>query len=358
MSAIIQRTCLRSTAALAVLGLLSACGASVPPTPFPSPVVYTTPAVSTATAPPAPPQPTATASRTQPAGTPDPYAGLTIADLVAREYGGGQIDFEFDRPANSFDRYIFHYPSDGLTVYGFMNLPHGDAPHPVVLVLHGYLDPAEYQMYPYTTRYADSLAAAGYIVLHPNFRNYPPSDPGPSLFRVGYAIDVMNLIALIQQQAGTPGPLANADGQAIGLFGHSMGGGIALRALTVGAPVQAAVVYGSMSADERRNFEGILEWSGGQRGLEELQVPEEDLLRISPVYYLQRIQAPLSVHHGEEDELVPPEWSESLCQQLLALGKTVECYTYPNELHTFIGFGGVELMERSVAFFERYLGAP
>lgn len=330
--------------------LLAACGGAAPPTPFPSPVVYTTRL--------APETPTAAQGAGAPtaSSTPDPYAELTIEALTARSYGGGEIEFEPDpTDATSFDRYLFHYPSDGLTIYGFADVPRAAGPLPVVLVLHGYLDPAEYELHPYTTRYVDSLARAGFLVLHPNLRNFPPSDSGPNLFRVGSAIDVMNLIALVQSQAGKPGPLESADGNAIGLFGHSMGGGITLRLLTIGAPVRAAVVYGSMNADERVNFESIYQWSEGERGSEELQVPEAELLHISPVYFLDRIRVPLSIHHGEADELVPPEWSEQLCTRMRFLGKTVECYSYPNEQHTFIGYGGIELMDRAAAFFDTYL---
>ena len=261
------------------------------------------------------------------------------------------------RVSSSFSRYLFEYPSDGLTVHGFLNVPRGEGPYPVVLVLHGYIEPDEYETLTYTTRYADALAAEGYLVLHPNYRNYPPSDPGPNSFRVGYAVDVMNLIALVQDQAGMPGPLEDADPEAIGLFGHSMGGGISLRVLAAQAPVQAAVLYGSMNADERLNFEKIFEWSEGARGLVELNTPPQDLARISPTYYLEGIRAAVSIHHGESDELVPPEWSEHLCRRLIALGKIVECFSYPNEPHTFIGFGGIQLIERAVALYEEHLGS-
>ena len=76
--------------------------------------------------------------------------------------------------------------------------------------------------------YADALTEAGYFVLHPNYRNYPPSDSGPNPFRIGYAADVLNLIGIIQRQSQDPyGPLRRADGEQIHLMGHSMGGGIA-----------------------------------------------------------------------------------------------------------------------------------
>jgi len=65
-----------------------------------------------------------------------------------------------------------------LSICGFANLPHGEGPSPVIIVLHGYIDLEIYQMLDYTTHYADALASAGYLVLHPNLRGYPPSDEG------------------------------------------------------------------------------------------------------------------------------------------------------------------------------------
>jgi dipeptidyl aminopeptidase/acylaminoacyl peptidase len=169
------------------------------------------------------------------------------------------------------------------------------------------------------------------------------------------AVDVLNLVAVIEEQGGQPGPLQAADPHNIGLWGHSMGGGITLRAITVAPQIKAAVLYGSMSGDERKNHEKILVWSGGQSGQEELDTPEEDLQRISPIYHLARIAAAVSVHHGELDGTVPPEWSAELCQRLEGLGKAVECFSYPGQPHTFQGEGDQLFMRRVIEFFDRYL---
>lgn len=349
----------RAARALILLLLLAAgCG----PQPLPTPAVQSatwTPTrtlsptpISTATATPTPsPSSTPTAS-----STPDPYAGLTIADLASRPYGEGEITVDStSQPSAAFERSVFHYPSDGLAVYGFMDVPVGPGPFPVVLVLHGYVSPQGYQTLTYTTGYADELAQAGFLVLHPNYRDYPPSDIGSNPFRIGFAIDVLNLIGLVRRTGGAEGPLAKADPGAIGLFGHSMGGGIALRVMTVDPGVRAAVLYGAMSGDERLNFEKIVEWSGGRAGWEELNAPAADLARISPIDHLDRIEAAVSIHHGEVDQTVPPEWSADLCRRLADLGKSVECYMYPGMPHTFYGEGEAQLMDRSIEFFNRTL---
>ncbi len=301
------------------------------------------------------PLPTATPTPT-PTFTPDPYAGLTIDDLSARSYGGGELVVEkVLGTTDAFTRMLISYPSDGIKIYGFMNVPRGEGPFPVAIVLHGYIDPAQYDTLAYTTRYADALARAGYLVLHPNLRGYPPSEDGPNRFRIGMAIDTLNLIALVRQGSASGGALAAADGERIGLMGHSMGGGITIRVITVDSGIRAAVLYGSMNADERINAEQLKIWSGGARGNEELAISEQDLQRISPVYYLDRITAAVSIHHSLDDQTVPPAWSEDLAARLQELNQDVEYFTYSGTPHTFRGEADQLFMQRMIAFFDRHL---
>lgn len=293
-----------------------------------------------------------------PSPTIDPYSGLSIDSLAARSYGGGELVIEEVMAVNSyFTRTLISYPSDGLRIYGFMNTPRrATPPLPVVIALHGYIDPQIYQTLDYTTRYADALARAGFLVIHPNLRGYAPSDDGDNLFRVGMAVDVLNLIALVESQAGSPGALHNARPESMGIWGHSMGGGITLRVITINPSVRAAVLYGAMSGDEQWNYERIFSYfSGGTRGLEELNYPPEAFRVISAINYLNRIQAQVSIHHGDRDPDVPPDWSRELCQRLEELEKPVECFFYPQEAHTFGGEGDELFMQRVAAFFNRVL---
>ena len=288
--------------------------------------------------------------------TPDPYYNWSNKYLRSRPYGGGQIEFMEVMDQNTlFTRYLIRYPSDGLNIYGFADIPNDDNIHPVIIALHGYIDPAEYNTLDYTTHYADALASAGYIVLHPNLRGYPPSDEGENLFRVGMAIDVLNLIALIQSQSRNDGQLKNADPDAIGLWGHSMGGGITTRVLTVTDKVKAAVLYAAMSGDEEKNYAAIRLWSGQTRGLEEQNIPVDALTRISPMFFFENISAAVSIHHGRADELVPTSWSVTTCERLTLLGKTVECSYYDNMPHTFYGQRDQEFTQNMIDFFNRQL---
>jgi dienelactone hydrolase len=290
--------------------------------------------------------------------TADPYQGLAISDLASRSYGGGElVILDTLEVKESYTRYLITYPSDNLTIYGFMNVPNEGDHFPVAIVLHGYIAPEDYQTLTYTTRYADVLAEAGYFVIHPNLRGFPPSDSGDDHFRTGLAIDVLNLISIIRTQSQDPlGYLRRADTENIHLWGHSMGGGIVLRVITVNNEpyIRAAVLYSSMSGDEVLNYEQIKIWSDGLAGDLELSAPPTVIAAISPINFLERIRAPISIHHSQADQVVPSEWSDSLCQQLKELNHPVECHVYQDLPHTFQGAGEAVFIERTIDFFARH----
>ncbi len=312
-----------------------------------------------ATAIPAALQPQPAATMTYPPLDPD-YIGRSIESLTNRNYGTGAftlIDSGVDR--GSYMRYTFAYNSDnGEVVEGFLNVPKEGSRFPVALVLHGYVDPQKYRMIAYTSKYADALVEAGYMTFHPSYRNHPPngdSDPY-NTFRVDYAVDVLHLVAYIQKMSQDPtGPLRRADGDNIHVMGHSMGGGIAQRVMTVRPEAfKAVVLYGSMSGDERRNYVKIQEWAGERFWFKEAGAPQQIIEAVSPLYFIERWQAPVAIHHGSGDTVVPPEWSAELCEILTALRHPVECYDYVNYPHTFYGAAEELFIERMIRFFEAY----
>jgi dienelactone hydrolase len=288
-----------------------------------------------------------------PTPAPITYPGLTIQELSERSYGGGQIEIiETLVDRKGYTRYLFTYPSDGLTIYGYMDLPKGDGAFPVAMVVHGQLPPELYNTQTYTRRYTAPLAEAGYLVLHPNMRGFYPSDDGPDWFRIGVATDVLNLLGILKAEAGQPGPLEKANPEFIGLMGHSMGGGAALRVSVIDPDIDATVLYASMSGNERWNYERMLRWSGGTFGHRELSTPDSYLEQVSPIFHLERIAGPVSLHNGESDGTTL-DWGIDLCDRLKAIEKPVECFTYPGQPHIFEGEGDLLFTKRLIEFFDR-----
>jgi dipeptidyl aminopeptidase/acylaminoacyl peptidase len=291
-----------------------------------------------------------------PAAQPEtqPAEDLFITSLREKEYGSGTFNVDTTlQVTNAFTRTLIRFESDGYTVYGFMNTPKGAGPFPIVLVLHGYVNPRSYRTpYGYTQRYADYLARQGFLVIHPDYRGHGRSEgvtEGPgNLFRIGYATDVLNLIEFVKR-------MPNANPGAIGLLGHSMGGGIALRVMTVSKDVKAAVLYGSMNADEKLNTYQIKNVFRGVSYLPEDDVPIELWDKISPVTYLGDITAAVEIHHGERDPQVPVGWGRDLRDTLTTLGKPVSYFEYPRAGHSLQGRDYTTMMARVTAFYRENL---
>jgi dipeptidyl aminopeptidase/acylaminoacyl peptidase len=283
------------------------------------------------------------------------YEDLTIEALRKRSYGAGEFRVEQTLATNtSFTRSLVSFDSDGLKVYGFMNMPRASAgasnkKFPVVLVLHGYVNPRTYRTpYTYTQRYADALARAGFLVIHPDYRGHGKSEGNETLFRTGYAIDILNLIEHVKK-------LPNANPNAIGLFGHSMGGGISLRVLTISKDIKASVVYGSMNSDDLQNRDRIRNVFRGALHIPEDDVPDIWLPKISPSTYMSDVNAAISIHHGARDAIVPLGWSKSLNDQLSTLDKEVEYFVYPNQGHSLQGPALTTMLERVIRFYRKSL---
>jgi dipeptidyl aminopeptidase/acylaminoacyl peptidase len=284
------------------------------------------------------------------------YESYTIESLRSRTYGGGDITIvKTLEEADSFTRYLIRYPSDGLTIYGFANIPKGEGPFPVIIAIHGYVNPAAYQTVDYTASALDVITRSGYIVIHPNLRNYPPSDDGDNLFRVGMAVDVLNLIALVKAGSGPAKLFATAAPEEIGLWAHSMGGNIALRVLTVSPDVKAAVLFAAMSGDEQKNSELFARDSSDPIYQEELAAPPAVFQQISPMYYYRYITAPIQLHHGGVDRVIPLAWAEETCDALAKVHVQIECLYYPTEEHTFRSRVADQVFGALSRFYATYL---
>jgi len=350
---------------LLILGI-SACqwsGTASPAfsTPYPAEYIPTVVAL-TAAALATTPAPSLTPTVVQPTWTPTitltpaPYQQYTIDYLRQRSYGGGTIEIvNTIEVSDQFTRTLIRYSSDSLTMYGFMNIPVGEGPFPVIIMLHGLGDSGAFNTLSFRSDIADALTRQGFIVIHPAMRGYPPSDSGDNMFRVGMATDILNLIALIKTQGGQPGALEKAAPDDIGLLGQSLGGNVALRVLTVSPDVKAAVLYSSLSGNELKNSQQLYKISLEPHFQNELNILPSLLLNISPVYYYGNISTPIQLHHGTEDETVPLSWAQETCSLLSAVGKNITCIYHEGEGHIFSNDIKAEFLESMINFYKTYL---
>jgi dipeptidyl aminopeptidase/acylaminoacyl peptidase len=284
------------------------------------------------------------------------YAPYTIEGLRARDYGEGQIEIvQVMEETPAFTRYLIAYPSDGLRITGMMNRPTGEGPFPVVILNHGYYPLDVYQTGNGTKLAADYLAARGFLTLSPDFRSHAGSDDAPNLFRAGHVIDALNVIPLTQR-------LPEARQGQVGMWGHSNGGAITAKAIAISSEIAAAVIYAPASSNIVEDYRFRVE-RARSRGAEIDSIewpvaPEQapDLYeRLSPLPYLHYVQAPVLIHYGTADEVVPLKWPDDLRAGLEAAGKEVTMEIYEGQPHSFQGAPNQLYLERTAAFFTRHL---
>ena len=253
-----------------------------------------------------------------------------------------------------------------------MQVPAGEGPFPVVILLHGFYGRAGYWTGLGTSQEAAYFARRGYLTLAPDFRSWGESDSGLNLFATGLTIDTINLVSSLDT-------LPQADVERVYLFGHSMGGGVATKVLTVDPRIDAAVLYAPNSANDADLIErwgpaclpGQSEARGDHCNPAEVLPPETPqalqdayfaaaydplaMQRIAPIYHLERIRAPIQIHIGTADgarlEQTPPEWSEALYTGLLTADRQVDYFVYPGQGHFISGGDWTLMMERAVALF-------
>jgi uncharacterized protein len=312
--------------------------------------------------------PTAVPPTALPTSTPDPwaeYTPYTIEALRARKYGTeGEIEvLDVMEETPNFTRYLIAYPSDGLRITGMMNLPKGEAPFPVVILNHGYYPLDVYQTGNGSKLAADYLANRGFLTLSPDFRSHAGSDNAPNMFRAGHVIDTLNLIPLAQK-------LPQAQPGKVGMWGHSNGGAITAKAITVSDQIAAAVIYSPASSNIVEDYQFRAERAGRRapsstpRGtisrvtIEFPVTPEEapDLYeRLSPLPYLSYVTVPVQIHWGTADETVPRKWPGDLLDGLKAAGKQVEYFEYEGQPHSFTGAANQLYLQRIADFFALHL---
>jgi uncharacterized protein len=365
------------TSLLALMSLaLAACGSfrasvtAAPQAAQPAPSLTTTPLPPPATRTQAPPTPTA--SRTpSPTITPTPTPTLhplAIEWLRQHDYpASGIVIEETLEPGPNYYRYIASYRSEGLKINALLTVPYGERPAsgwPVIIFNHGYIPPDQYRTTERYVAYVDGFARSGYIVFRSDYRGHADSE-GVARGAYGssdYVVDVLNAVEAMKAYP-------DADPDRIGMWGHSMGGYITLRAMVTSLDIKAGVIWAGVVASYpdlmtrwRRGGSSATSptprpnsWrSGLTQAFGSPQSNPAFWDSISANAYLKDLSGPVQLHHGTADTSVPIEFSRLLDEQIRAAGGVVEYYEYEGDDHNLSNLF-TQAMLRSIAFFNKYV---
>jgi dipeptidyl aminopeptidase/acylaminoacyl peptidase len=291
--------------------------------------------------------------------TSTPFNLVSVPALIAHRYDGRGLRITSTLSAGlASTRYAVAYRSGRLTVTGVLDVPNRAGRHPVVVIAHGYADPARYTSGSMLEREQAALAENGFVAFQIDYRNYARStrESTEAVARpLGYAADLVNAVVALRRAH-----LPFADTRRIGLLGRSMGGGVVLDAL-VARPhlAQAAVLYSpvsSMASDNYRRW--VVADAALRRRVEDAYGTPTSNRRFwrqaSVRGYLDRVAVPVRIDHGTADSVCPARWSEATARALRAEGKDVRLYEYPGEGHRF-DRSWTRFMHRAVTFLRAEL---
>ncbi len=307
-----------------------------------------------------------TFSRPSPTPTPHPLSVQSLRDM---EFLGSDIVVEETlSPGSNYSRYYVSYLSEGLKQYALLTIPQGEKPAngwPAIVFNHGYIPPREYKTTERYVAYTDGFSRNGYMLIRLDYRGHDRSE-GEAAGGYGsnaYTIDVLNALASLRKHP-------DVDVNRIGMWGHSMGGFITLRAMVVDKNIKAGVIWAGVVASypdlinnwRRRTFvpppglpTGVTRWR--DRLTMEFGSPEENPTfwqSLSSNSFLSDISGPVQLHHGTADDSVPVAFSEQLDKELKAVGKPSDLHIYSGDDHNIAVYFGVA-MDRSIAFFDKYV---
>lgn len=284
-----------------------------------------------------------------------PFDKYSFENLSKREFVPSQITVEKTiKETRGFTSYLFSYQSDGKKVTGQLNIPAGAGPFPTILMLRGYIDPQLYKTGDGTKNAAAFFAKNGFITIAPDFLGYGGSDPvlGDVLeARFQTYPTALSLLASLKS-------IKEVDTQNLFIWGHSNGGHLSLAALeitgrpiptTLWAPVSkyfpiSVLFYTDDSEDKGKMLRRVIS------DFEENYDPNH----YSIDTYFDRINAPIQLHQGAMDDLVPKRWSDQLAAALKKQNKDVTYYVYPKADHNMVPNWNIAV-QRDLEFFKKNL---
>jgi dipeptidyl aminopeptidase/acylaminoacyl peptidase len=300
---------------------------------------------------------------------------LTIAYLRELEIESGGIIIEENlSPGSNYRRYLASYYSEGYKIYGLLTVPTGEPPpggFKAIVFNHGYIPPDEYQTGERYKNYVNYLAQSGFVVFMIDFRGHGQSEGYPSgaYFSPGYTIDAISALKSLQT-------LEYVDPDGIGMWGHSMGGHLVLRAMLVEPSVKAGVIWaGAVYSYEDIATYGIQDTSYRPPATPE-NSPATEFLSSSRIIFetygwpdldtpywkaisltenLAYLNSPIQLHHAEDDPVVDINYSYGLVGTLQLENKPYGFYIYQEGGHNLNSPAFEQAMRRTVQFFRENL---
>lgn len=310
----------------------------------------------------------------QPSITPEPtpyqFYELTIPYFREQSYASSLGPLEEVSSNENYTSYVTSYTSDGLKINGLLTRPTGEKPEggwPAIVFIHGYIPPNQYETLGQAySAYVDYLARNGFAVFKIDLRGHGDSEgePGGAYYSSDYVIDALNAYSALQG-------VEFINPQKVGVWGHSMAGNISLRTVAAKPEIPAVVIWsgaGFTYTDLLKyritdaSFDPNQSNSSRTRKREQIRKlygdPDPSKVfwqQMAPSSYLSEFRGAVQLHHATDDDVVNVAYSRDLNALLDKTSAPHEFHEYSSGGHNISGGSFVEAMDRTVAFYKKYL---
>ncbi len=252
--------------------------------------------------------------------------------------GGERPYFEAERLADV--RFITYPARDKTPIPGYLTIPNGTPPFPLVVLPHGGPFVRETIIF---DEWAQLLANHGYLVLQPQYRGSRGygQDFYQSAFvnggQGGYKMQDDKddgVIYLVEEG------LATADN--VAMFGWSYGGYAALVAASRSPNAYQCVIAGAAVSDNEMQVNYYRYRLRGAGKIEQLSMWDDS---ISPLNEVDKVNVPILLIHGDVDQRVPVEHAEKYLSKLEAAGKP----------HTYVELEGADHFSNTLFYDHKLL---
>jgi len=303
--------------------------------------------------------------------TPFPFEELTIPYLRNRSYSSSIGNLELVSENSEYSSFLTNYTSDGLKINALLTIPNKDSGQarmtdkwPAVIFVHGYIVPAQYKTLVNYASFIDFMAR-DLVVFKIDLRGHGDSqgEPTGAYYSSDYVIDILNAYSALET-------LDFVNKEKIGLWGHSMGGNVVMRAFAAKPEIPKVVIWAGAvySYTDFQEF-GISDSSYRPPQLSSERVRKREELfntygqpvagsdfwaKVAPTTYLNDLEGQLEIHHAIDDNVVGIGYSRNLMSLLDSTSVYHKLYEYKIGGHNLTGSSFTQAMQRTADFLKSH----
>jgi dipeptidyl aminopeptidase/acylaminoacyl peptidase len=224
-------------------------------------------------------------------------------------------------------KYVRYPARDGRVIPGYVTVPNGKPPFPLIVLPHG--GPQVNEIITYD-EWGQLLANAGYMVLQPQYRM--SVGWGQDHFDAAYGEHGGKMQDDKDDGAMWLVDQGLADRERMAMFGWSYGGYAALVAASREPNIYQCVIAGAAVADAEKQYMGRRDTS--LKALDEWS-KRRGTIGINPINEVDKVNVPVLMVHGEDDRRVLYYHMKDYQKKFEAAGKTGEFVTLENADHFY-----------------------